>query len=70
VPPLGVKGEKLTIALPTVRLCAVVVAVALIDIEPLLFVLAFALPPPPPPQPVNDSAERMETRKTTLRIEK
>jgi CHASE2 domain-containing sensor protein len=29
-PPLGVKGEKLAIAVPTVKLCAVVVAVALI----------------------------------------
>jgi hypothetical protein len=29
-PPLGVKGEKLVIAVPTVRFCAVVVAEAVI----------------------------------------
>jgi hypothetical protein len=33
VPPLGVSGEKLAIAVPTVRLCAVVVAVALIEAD-------------------------------------
>ena len=30
-PPLGVNGEKLVIAVPTVKLCAVVLAVALIE---------------------------------------
>jgi hypothetical protein len=33
VPPLGVKGERLGIAVPTVKLCAVVVAVALMVAE-------------------------------------
>ena len=33
MPPLGVKGEKLVIAVPSVKLCAVVVAVALIVVE-------------------------------------
>jgi hypothetical protein len=33
VPPLGVNGEKLVIAVPSVKLCAVEVAVALIVVE-------------------------------------
>ena len=41
---MDVNGEKLTIAVPTVKLCAVVVAVALIG-------AALPVPPPLPPPP-------------------
>jgi hypothetical protein len=42
-PPLGVKGEKLAITVPTVRFCAVVVAVAVIE---TLLLLGPTLPAP------------------------
>jgi hypothetical protein len=42
-PPLGVKGEKLVIAVPSVRLCAAVVAVAVME---TFLLLGPTLPPP------------------------
>ena len=38
MPPLGVNGEKLIIAVPTTKLCAVVLAVAIIVAEAALTV--------------------------------
>jgi hypothetical protein len=49
VPPLAVNGVKLGIAVPTVRLCAVVFETAL----KLVLVGGVELPPPPPPHAVN-----------------
>jgi hypothetical protein len=66
-PPLGVKGDKLVIAVPTVRLCAVVVAVAVMEILPLDAGEAGdgkeeGVPPPPPPP--HAATSRLKT--TTL----
>jgi hypothetical protein len=64
VPPLGVKGEKLVIAVPTVRLCAVVSAVALIELVPLLEL------PPPPEHAVSKSTDRIIATSVWMPTEK
>jgi hypothetical protein len=69
VPPLGVKGEKLVMAVPTVRLCAVVVDVALIEVVEVV-------PLPPPPEhavsnsTVKGSALRIKVARVWMLTEK
>ena len=69
VPPLAVNGVKLVIAVPTVKLCAVVIAVALIEAppNPPLFPPGCVVVVVPPP-PLRHAASKSADNGSALRI--